>query len=70
MGSSKDEVLFQRLGDVWYVFACGGDGVQYSALPRGTDPRSTGLEFYRVVEDGRGKSPPAGGKDRGLRAAS
>lgn len=56
MEPNEKKVLFQKLGDVWYVFARARDGLVYSPLPRGADPRSAGLELYEVVE---GEAPPA-----------
>lgn len=45
------EVLFQKLGNTWYVFTEVGTEMVYSALPTGMDPRTTKLELYNVIED-------------------
>lgn len=47
----EQEVLFQKLGNTWYIFTeINGEAV-YSALPSGMDPRKTNLELYHVIED-------------------
>jgi hypothetical protein len=45
------EVLFQKLGETWYVFSESGDDMIYSALPSGMDPRNTKLELMEIVEE-------------------
>lgn len=45
------EVLFQKLGNVWYVFSEINNDVVYSALPTGMDPRTTDLELYTIIEE-------------------
>ena len=45
------EVLFQKLGHVWYIFTEINDQVIYSAMPDGMDPRTTKLELYDVIEE-------------------
>ena len=45
------EVLFQQLGNTWYVFTEIEEDVVYSVLPDGMDPRSTKLELFEVIED-------------------
>ncbi len=49
--SQTSEVLFQKLGNTWYVFTEIGTEMVYSALPNGMDPRTTKLELYDVIED-------------------
>jgi len=44
------EVLFQKLGQTWYIFTEINDEVIYSAMPEGMDPRSTDLELYKIIE--------------------
>lgn len=46
----ESEVLFQKLGNRWYVFSEVENDVIYSALPDGMDPRTTKLELYEVIE--------------------
>jgi len=48
---AENEVLFQKLGNTWYVFTEVNDDFVYSALPDGMDPRSTKLELYEVIEE-------------------
>ncbi len=48
--SDANEVLFQKLGNVWYIFSEIGGEVVYSALPYGMDPHTTKLELYEVIE--------------------
>lgn len=45
------EVLFQKLGQTWYIFTEINDQVIYSAMPDGMDPRDTKLELFEVIED-------------------
>lgn len=45
------EVLFQKLGNTWYIFTEINDQVVYSAMPEGMDPKSTKLELYDVIEE-------------------
>ena len=45
------EVLFQKLGNTWYIFAEIDNEMIYSTLPEGMDPRTTKLELYDVIED-------------------
>lgn len=49
--STQSEVLFQKLGQTWYVFSEINNELVYSALPEGMDPRETKLELFHVIED-------------------
>ena len=49
--SNHKDVLFQKLGNTWYIFAEINDEVVYSTMPEGMDPYSTSLELYEVIED-------------------
>ncbi len=49
--SIENEVLFQKLGNTWYIFTEVNSEVIYSALPEGVDPYNTKLELYEVIED-------------------
>ncbi len=51
MTTLEKEVLFQKLGNTWYVFTEVNNEVVYSVLPRGMDPYSTKLELYDVIEN-------------------
>ncbi len=63
---TTQEVLLQKLGNVWYAFSEVEDDVIYTALPHGVDPYSTKFELLEVIEDHmkkvtgkRGYSPEA-----------
>lgn len=47
----KQKVLFQKLGNTWYIFSEINNEIIYSAMPDGMDPRSTKLELYEVIEE-------------------
>ena len=47
----SQNVLFQKLGNTWYIFSEHNNEVIYSAMPEGMDPRSTKLELYEVIEE-------------------
>jgi len=48
--NAKSEVLFQKLGNTWYVFSEIKGELVYSALPYGMDPHTTSLELFEVIE--------------------
>ncbi len=50
MKTNKNEVLFQKLGNTWYVFSVINDDCIYSALPQGVDPKSTDFELFEVID--------------------
>ncbi len=45
------EVLFQKIGHLWYAFACVDEEVIYTALPSGVDPNDSCVELYEVLEE-------------------
>ncbi len=45
------EVLFQKMGNTWYIFTEVNAEIVYSVMPDGMDPRTTNLELYSVIED-------------------
>ena len=49
--SIENEVLFQKLGNTWYIFTEINEELVYSALPDGMDPKTTKLELYSVIEN-------------------
>ncbi len=49
--SKEVDVLFQKLGNTWYVFSEVDGDVVYSALPDGVNPKTTKLELFEVMED-------------------
>lgn len=48
---TANEVLFQKMGNTWYVFTEIGEEFVYSALPTGMDPHTTKLELFEVIEE-------------------
>jgi hypothetical protein len=48
---ANKDVLFQKLGNTWYIFAEIDNEVVYSTMPEGMDPYSTSLELYEVIEE-------------------
>lgn len=49
--SATSEVLFQKLGNTWYVFTEVKGDMVYSALPYGMDPHTTNMELFEVIEN-------------------
>lgn len=45
------EVLFQKLGNAWYIFTEVNGEPIYSVMPDGMDPKTTKLELYDVIEE-------------------
>jgi hypothetical protein len=45
------DVLFQKIGNTWFIFSEINNEVIYSVMPHGMDPRTTKLELYQVIED-------------------
>lgn len=50
MKNPTQEVLFQKIGNTWFVFTEMENEVVYSALPMGMDPKTTKLELFEIVE--------------------
>jgi hypothetical protein len=48
---NSKEVLFQKMGNTWYVFTEIGEELVYSALPTGMDPKTTKMELFEVIEE-------------------
>jgi hypothetical protein len=49
--TTDKEVLFQKLGETWYVFTEVENDFIYSALPTGINPMETKLELFEVIEE-------------------
>ncbi len=47
----SSDVLFQKLGNTWFVFSQVGGEIVYSALPEGMSPHTTKLELFEVIEE-------------------
>jgi hypothetical protein len=45
------DVLFQKIGNTWFIFSEVNNEVVYSVMPAGMDPKSTKLELYEIIED-------------------
>ena len=46
----ESDVLFQKIGNVWYAFSEIDNEIIYSALPKGICPKTSKLELINVVE--------------------
>jgi hypothetical protein len=46
----ESDVLFQKLGCVWYAFSEIDDQIIYSALPKGICPKTSNLDLVNIVE--------------------
>lgn len=49
--SEVKDVLFQKIGNTWFIFSEVNNEVVYSVMPQGMDPYTTKLELYNVIED-------------------
>jgi hypothetical protein len=49
--SNVKDVLFQKIGNNWFIFSEVNNEVVYSVMPQGMDPKTTKLELYQVIED-------------------
>ena len=45
------DVLFQKIGNTWFIFSEVNNEVVYSVMPHGLDPKTTKLELFEVIED-------------------
>jgi hypothetical protein len=45
------DVLFQKIGNTWFIFSEVNSEVVYSVMPQGMDPKDTKLELYEIIED-------------------
>ena len=52
MPGQNSRVLFQKLGNIWYVFAESKGEIVYSKLDENIDPEATPLELFEVLEEG------------------
>lgn len=48
---ATSEVLFQKMGNIWFVFTEVNGDMVYSTLPNGMDPHTTSLELFEVIEN-------------------
>lgn len=49
--NSVKDVLFQKIGNTWYIFSEVNNEVVYSVMPQGMDPKTTKLELYEIIEE-------------------
>ena len=47
----EKDMLFQKIGNKWYVFAEIDNEMFFSPFPEGMDPKETKLEYYQIIED-------------------
>ena len=45
------DVLFQKIGNTWFIFSEVNNEIVYSVMPQGMDPKSTKLELFNIIED-------------------
>ena len=45
------DVLFQKIGNTWFIFSEVNNEVVYSVMPAGMDPKETKLELYNIIEE-------------------
>lgn len=49
--SEVKDVLFQKIGQTWFIFSEVNNEVVYSVMPQGMDPKTTKLELFSIIED-------------------
>ena len=49
--NSVKDVLFQKIGNTWFIFSQVNNEVVYSVMPAGMDPKTTNLELYEIIEE-------------------
>ena len=47
----EKDMLFQKIGNKWYVFAEIDNEMFFSPFPEGMDPKETKLELYEIIEE-------------------
>ena len=45
------DVLFQKIGNTWFIFSEVNNEAVYSVMPAGMDPKTTKLELFEIIED-------------------
>ena len=61
------DVLFQKIGNTWFIFSEVNSEIVYSVMPAGMDPKTTNLELYEIIEEHMTKV--AGNKKRSPEAS-
>jgi hypothetical protein len=49
--SQVKDVLFQKIGNTWFIFSEVNNEVVYSVMPQGMDPKDTKLELFEIIEE-------------------
>ncbi len=65
--NSVKDVLFQKIGNTWFIFSEVNNEIVYSVMPAGMDPKTTKLELYEIIEEHMSKV--AGTKKRAPEAS-
>ena len=65
--NSVKDVLFQKIGNTWFIFSEVNNEVVYSVMPTGMDPKTTNLELFEIIEEHMTKV--AGNKKRSPEAS-
>lgn len=45
------DVLFQKIGNTWFIFSEVNNEPVYSVMPHGMDPKETKLELFEIIEE-------------------
>lgn len=51
VSNNVKDVLFQKIGNKWFIFSEVNNEVVYSVMPEGMDPKTTKLELYEIIEE-------------------
>lgn len=46
----ENNILFQKVGSLWYLFTRIDDDIFYTPLPKGMGPKTAELTLYEVVD--------------------
>ncbi|MGE3609103.1 MAG: hypothetical protein AB7I27_05910 [Bacteriovoracaceae bacterium] len=49
--SQVKDVLFQKIGQTWFIFSEVNNEIVYSVMPQGMDPKTTKLELFEIIEE-------------------
>lgn len=59
------KVLFQKLGNTWFIFTQVDNQMVYSMMPEGMDPKTTDLHLYEIIEEHMDNVSKKGKKSNG-----
>lgn len=54
-GKNKSKVLYQKLGETWYLFTEIEGEVIFTALPKEINPMENKVEIYEIIEKHKSK---------------